>query len=201
VRVVGLTGGIGSGKSVLAAAFARLGVPVLDADRVARDCVAPGSDVLRRIVERFGPAVVLEDGGLDRAALAGIVFADAAARAALEALTHPCIRSGIASWVADQRGHEPAPDLVLVEHPLLVETGADADVDLVIVVEAPEDLRIARLAATRGMDGAEARRRIAAQADDTARRRAADHVIVNDGALADLDTLAGDLLHVLRDAA
>jgi dephospho-CoA kinase len=201
VRVIGLTGGIGSGKSSLAAAFAGLGVPVLDADRVARDCVAPGSDVLQRIVERFGPAVVLEDGGLDRAALAAIVFADAAARAELEAITHPCIRSGIASWVAARRGHEPAPDLVLVEHPLLVETGADADVDLVIVVEAPEDLRIARLWATRGMDGAEARRRSAAQADDTARRQVADHVVVNDGELADLDTLAADLLHVLRDGA
>ena len=201
MRVVGLTGGIGSGKSSLGAVLARLGVPVLDADQVARDCVEPGSDVLQHIVERFGPAVVLADGGLDRAALAAIVFADAAARADLEAITHPCIRAGIATWVEAQHDLVPTPELVVVEHPLLAETGADADVDLVIVVEASEDVRIARLGETRGMDEQEARRRIGAQSDDATRRRIADHVVVNDGDLAALDTLAADLLDALRTSA
>jgi dephospho-CoA kinase len=198
VRVVGLTGGIGSGKSSLAAALAKLGVPVLDADRVARDCVSPGSDVLRRIIERFGPAVVLRDGGLDRGALATVVFSDAAARADLEAITHPCIRAGIAAWITEQRRREPVPDVVVVEHPLLVETGAHVDVDVVIVVEAPEHRRLERLTATRGMSVQEAERRIGAQADDRARRQVADHVIVNDGELAALDALAEELLHTLR---
>lgn len=201
MRVVGLTGGIGSGKSSLAAVLAQLGVPVLDADQVARDCVAPGSDVLQRIVERFGPVVVLADGGLDRAALAGIVFADAAARVDLEAITHPSIRAGIATWVEAQRVLSPAPDLVVVEHPLLLETGADADVDLVIVVEASEDVRITRLRETRGMTAREARQRMDAQSDDAMRRRIADHVIVNDGEIAALDTLAVELLHALRTSA
>jgi len=181
VLVVGLTGGIGSGKSTLADAFAALGVPVIDADLVARGCVAPGSAGLAAVAARFGPDVLLPDGSLDRGALAAIVFADVAARRDLEVITHPCIREGIDRELARLRELPAPPELVVVEHPLLVESGAHLRVDRVVVVEAPLEQRLRRLVADRGMVEDDARARIAAQVDDAERRRIADHVVVNDG--------------------
>ena len=192
--VVGLTGGIGSGKSSFAAELADLGVPVIDADVVARRCVGEGTAALAAIVDRFGASVLRADGELDRAALATIVFSDASARRDLEAITHPCIRAGIDADLAALAGAAPPPPMVVIEHPLLIETGSHERVDRVVVVEAPLEQRVARLVAGRGMEESDARARIAAQTDDATRRAAADRVIVNGGELADLRAAARDLV-------
>jgi dephospho-CoA kinase len=200
VRVVGVTGGIGSGKSSFVAELAVLGVPVVDADAIARRCVEPGSAALDAIVARFGPAVLRADGSLDRAALAAIVFSDVAARRDLEAITHPCIRTGIDAELAALLGRDPRPAVAVVEHPLLIESGAHERVDVVVVVEAPLEQRIARLTEQRGMTEADARARIAAQVDDATRRSFADHVVVNDGDAAALRPAAERLLAHLTAA-
>lgn len=201
MHVVGLTGGIGSGKSALAAELRSLGVPVVDADAIARDCLAPGTSGLDAVVGRFGREVLAADGTLDRAALAAIVFADASARHDLEAITHPCIRAGIEAALATLAARTDPPVLAVVEHPLLVETGAHERVDSVVVVEAPLAVRIARLVAQRGMSEADARGRIAAQVDDATRRACADHVVNNDGDLVALRDAAARLVTVLVPAA
>jgi len=194
VHVIGLTGGIGSGKSVVAAVAREFGHPVVDADEVARRCVAPGTPGLEAVVRRFGDEVLGPDGSLDRARLAGIVFADVAARRDLEAITHPRIRAGIADDLAALRARVPSPPLAVLEHPLLVETGSHTTVDTVVVVEAALPLRLQRLVELRGMRAADARARIAAQTDDQARRAVADHVLFNEGSLADLRAGARDLI-------
>lgn len=199
--VVGLTGGIGSGKSSLAAEMVALGVPLVDADEVARRCVAPGSPVLVAIVDRFGAGVLARDGSLDRPALAALVFVDADARRDLEAITHPCIRAGTDAALAALRARSDRPSVAVVEHPLLVETGGHARVDVVVVVEAPIEDRIARLVRERGMTETTARARMAAQADDATRRAVADHVVTNDGGRDALVSHAVRLLAVLRAAA
>jgi dephospho-CoA kinase len=201
VLVVGLTGGIGSGKSSLAAELASLGVPIVDADEVARRCVAPGAPGLAAIVDRFGTGVLAHDGSLDRAALAALVFVDAEARRDLEAITHPCIRAGVDADLEALRVRADRPTVAVVEHPLLVETGGHARVDIVVVVEAPTEDRIARLVRERGMTEAGARDRMAAQADDATRRAVADHVVVNDGDRVALASHAARLLAVLHAAA
>jgi dephospho-CoA kinase len=198
VQVVGLTGGIGSGKSTLAGALRAHGVEVIDADQVSRRCVEPGTPGLAAIVERFGDEMLRADGSLDRSRLAGVVFEDAAARHDLESITHPCIRAGIDADVAVLQALPDAPDLVVIEHPLLVETGGHERVDVVVVVEAPLQQRIDRLTATRGMAVAEARSRIAAQADDARRRLFADHVVINDGDLCSLRAQVPSLLERIR---
>jgi len=197
VHVVGLTGGIGSGKSTLAGLLRMLGIPVVDADAVARGCVAHGTPALAEIGERFGPGVLLPDGSLDRAALAAVVFADVDARRDLEAITHPCIRQGIDEELAVLRALPGPPALAVVEHPLLVETGGHARVDTVVVVEAPLSLRLERLRSDRGMQETEAIGRMAAQADDAQRREVADEVVVNDGDLAALQVQAETLVERL----
>lgn len=196
-RVVGLTGGIGSGKSTVAALLRARGLPVIDADMVARDCTAPGSPGLDAVLARFGAGVRSDDGTLDRAALAAVVFADAGARRDLEAILHPCIRAGIAARLDALADSSPPPALAVVEHPLLVETGGTADVDVVVVVEAPVDLRVARTVAGRGMTAADVRSRIASQTDDATRRAAADHVLVNDGDERALERDVDALLRLL----
>ncbi|MDA3023707.1 MAG: dephospho-CoA kinase [Actinomycetota bacterium] len=199
--VVGLTGGIGSGKSSLAAELTALGVPVVDSDEVARRCVEPGAPALAAIVDRFGTEILAPDGSLDRAALAALVFVDADARRDLEAITHPCIRAGVDADLEALRVRADRPSVAVVEHPLLVETGGHARVDVVVVVEAPTEDRIARLVRARGMTEAAARDRMAAQADDATRRAVADHVVVNDGDRDALASHAARLLAVLQAAA
>ena len=198
--VVGLTGGIGSGKSAVAAELAHLGIAVIDADAVARRCVGAGTPALAAIVARFGREVLRDGGELDRARLAEIVFSDASARRDLEAITHPCIREGIDADLAALSAGAPPPAVVVIEHPLLVETGSHERVDRVVVVETPVEQRVARLVAGRGMDESDARARIAAQTDDVTRRRVADHLIVNDGDLAGLRELARGLVAQLTSA-
>ena len=196
MRVVGLTGGIGSGKSTVAALLRDRGVPVVDADAVARDCT-DRADVLAGIRDRFGAGVLDPGGRLDRPALARIVFADPVARRDLEALTHPCIRAGIAARIAALAGMVPTPRLVVVEHPLLLETDAVDRVDTVVVVEAPLELRVARTVAGRGLPEDDVRARAASQVQDDVRRAAADHVIRNTGDRADLAAAVDALLSTL----
>lgn len=204
MHLIGLTGGIGSGKSTVARLFAERGAVVVDADRVAREVVEPGEDALARIVERFGDDVLTPEGGLDRAAVAAIVFADAEARADLEAITHPAIRDRIAERVAAVAEREEADGrerVVVVDHPLLVESGAAAGFGTVVVVEAPEEVRVQRLVDARGMDEADARARMATQADDATRRAAATHVIDNAGPTEELAAHVDAILAEVRTAS
>lgn len=181
MTTIGLTGGVGSGKSTVADLFARHGALVIDADAVAREVVEPGAPALDEIVEAFGPTVLGDDGSLDRPALAAIVFSDPQARARLNAITHPRIGARTTELMAAAE-----PDQVIVHDvPLLVENGLAPAYDLVVVVEASENVRLARLL-RRGMSHNDARRRMAAQATDAERRDVADVVIANNGDLASL---------------
>lgn len=180
--MVGLTGGIGAGKSAVAARLAELGAVVIDADQLARAVVAPGTEGLAEVVAAFGSAVLDAGGALDRPALGRLVFGDDEARRRLEAIIHPRVRARTAELVA-----AAAPDAIVVNDvPLLVETGLAPAYDLVIVVLADEATRIGRLRRDRGMSEQESRARIAAQATDEQRREVADIVLVNDGTLDDL---------------
>lgn len=197
MRLVGLTGGIGSGKSTVATILAEHGCDVIDADRIAREVVEPGQPALGELAERFGRSILTEDGRLDRSALAGLAFADDVARAELDRITHPHIAARIAESVARLAASEEpgAPRVVVVDHPLLVETGQAARFEDVVVVLAPVELRVARLR-ERGMDEADARRRVAVQADDAARRAVATHIVDNAG---DLDALRARVAEVHAD--
>ncbi|MEV0647187.1 dephospho-CoA kinase [Phytomonospora sp. NPDC050363] len=178
---IGLTGGIGSGKSAVATHLASLGAIVIDSDVLAREVVAPGTEGLAAIRDAFGAEVLTPGGELDRAALAGRVFGDDAARRVLEGIIHPRVRHR----AAELFDAAPADALVVNDVPLLAEVGLAPTFHLVIVVETPVETRIERLA-ERGMSEAEARGRIAAQLDDTARRRVADVVLDNSGGLDSL---------------
>ncbi|MCZ0856499.1 dephospho-CoA kinase [Actinomyces israelii] len=178
---MGLTGGIGSGKSTVARLLAARGARVVDADAIAREVVEPGSPALAAVVSAFGTTVLTADGALDRAALAGRVFTDPGARGVLEAITLPYI-----AQTAAQRMEDAGPGGVAVyDVPLLVERGMDDLFDCVVVVEAPLALRIARLE-ERGLSREEAMSRMASQADDEERRRIADVLLLNNGTREDL---------------
>jgi dephospho-CoA kinase len=179
---VGLTGGVGSGKSTVAGLLAERGAVVIDSDAVAREVVAPGTEGLARVAAEFGPEVVAPDGALDRARLAAVVFTDAAARARLNRIVHPLIAARTGELVA-----AAPPGAVLVHAvPLLVENRLASAYDLVLVVEAPEAVRIQRLRDARGMTEADARARMSVQASDAQRRAVADVVIENAGDPAEL---------------
>ena len=178
---IGLTGGIGSGKSTVSALLAERGAVIVDADRIAREVVEPGTPGLAAVVAEFGESVVGPDGGLDRPALAAVVFADPEARARLDGIVHPLVRARAAEVVA-----AAPPDAVLVHDiPLLVETGQAGRYELVLVVQADLDTRVARLVA-RGMTEDDARARIAAQATDEQRAAVADVVLDNSGTREEL---------------
>jgi dephospho-CoA kinase len=179
---MGLTGGIGSGKSTVAGLLAARGARVVDADRIAREVVEPGTPGLAAVVEAFGPQVLTPEGALDRPALAAIVFADPAARARLDGIVHPLVRARAAELVA-----AAPPDAVVVQDvPLLVETGQAGAYDLVLVVEADLETRVRRLV-QRGLGAEDARARIAAQATDEQRRAVADVVLDNSGTREELE--------------
>jgi dephospho-CoA kinase len=179
--IVGLTGGIASGKSAVAALFAGHGVPVIDLDQIAREVVAPGEPLLARVFERFGPGVAAADGSLDRRALRRRVFADPGERRALEALLHPAMFRRCRERAAAAGG-----PYQIVVNPLLVETAGRERYDRVLLVDCPESLQRARLAARDGSDPAEIEAMLAAQATRAQRLAIADDVIVNDGDLAAL---------------
>jgi dephospho-CoA kinase len=187
---VGLTGGIGSGKSAVSGRLAGLGAVVLDGDKAARAVVEPGTPGLAKITETFGPQVLRPDGSLDRAKLAGIVFTDEAARGKLNAITHPLIHERIqaAEKAAVAAG---GPDTIVVHDiPLLAEGQRSAEFDVVIVVDVPPELQVSRLAG-RGMPEDQARARMAAQATRAQRLAIADIVVDNSGTLDDLDRRVG----------
>jgi dephospho-CoA kinase len=175
MRIIALTGGIGAGKSLVAQYFSDLGARVVDADQLSRVAIERGSEGFDEVLLRFGESI-LRDGDIDRKALAEIVFADASARADLEAIIHPQVRELFNDVVADL-----APDETLIyEIPLLVESNAADNFDLVITVEADLEIRKERLR-KRGMFISEIERRIAAQASREEREAQADHIITNDG--------------------
>jgi dephospho-CoA kinase len=185
---VGLTGGIGSGKSTAARRFAERGAVLVDSDVLAREVVAPGTAGLAEVVAVFGDGVLARDGGLDRPALAAVVFDDPAARARLNAIVHPRVRARAEELIAAA----PGDAIVVQDVPLLVETGMGAAFAFVVVVHADAQERVRRLVGSRGMAEADARARIAAQASDDARRAAADVVLDNSG--------RPELLHAAVDA-
>ena len=189
---VGLTGGIGAGKSAVAQRLAARGAVLIDADVLAREVVAAGTEGLAAVVEAFGHQVLGPDGELDRPALGARVFGDDAARRRLEGIIHPRVRASTAELTA-----AAAPDAIVVNDvPLLVETGLAASYHLVVVVDADPAVRIRRLVTTRGMSEEQATARIAAQADDAVRRDAADVVLAND---RDLDQLDGQVERLWQD--
>jgi len=192
--LVGLTGGIGAGKSTVARMLAERGAVVFDADDFARRAVEPGTPGHARVVAEFGPEASTRSGDLDREWLARQVFADPAARRRLEAITHPEVARLFAEAVAPLRDTDR---IVVYAVPLLIENRMEKGFDLVVVVSAPEDERVARLAAERGMSETDVRERAAAQASDEDRERVAHFVIRNDGSKEELarqvDALWNDL--------
>ena len=182
MRVLGLTGGIGSGKSKVAQMFAQLGAVVVDADQVAREIVEPGQPALQEIAATFGPDVLLPDGRLDRPKLAGIIFADPAERAKLDAITHPRIRARMDEEIEARRS---GPGVLLVDIPLLYENDRLNTVEKVIVVWVDPRTQLRRLSQRGGLSAEAARQRISAQMPLDAKRARADHVIDNSGGLED----------------
>lgn len=181
-RVIGLTGGIGAGKTTVATRLAELGATVIDCDALGRLVVEPDGSAYPALVDRFGVEVLLPDGRLDRAALASRVFDDPVALADLNAITHPAIDVEIADRIA-----AAATQAVVLDMAVLVESDLGRGLyGEVLVVEAPLEVRLNRLTTERGMTEAEARSRIASQATDCQRRAVADHVIVNDGSIDEL---------------
>jgi dephospho-CoA kinase len=184
VYLIGLTGGIASGKSVVAARLAEHGATHIDADLLAREVVEPGTRGLEAIRAEFGDAVITADGRLDRAALGAIVFADEERRLALNAITHPAVWRRTKELIAEASAADPHA-VIVYDVPLLAEGSAQRrlEFDLVAVVHAPAETRIERMTTLRGMSREEAERRIAAQIDDDARLKIADVVIDSGGTL------------------
>ena len=195
MRVFGLTGNIGTGKSTVARLFAEKGVPVIDADQVARDVVAPGTEGLQEVANRFS-GVLAPDGTLDRKALAARVFDDAQERAALNAILHPRIGLEVRRRL-DALAAQGKP-VALYEAALIVENGLHHGLDGLIVVTAPVEEQVRRLALRDGMAEAEARARIAAQLPSHEKVRAADFVIENTGAPELLRAQVARVLETLR---
>lgn len=196
LRVFGLTGGIGSGKSTVARLLRERGVPVVDADELAREAVAPGSAGLGEVVAAFGADVLDDSGGLDRQRLGERVFADAEARKRLNSITHPIVRRLSQERFAelDRQGVE----LAAYDVPLLFEVGLDAVLKPTVVVACSEATQLARVGARDGLSEAAVRARIASQMPLAEKRRRADHVLENDGSLEQLAQEVDALLPQLR---
>jgi len=184
--MIGLTGGIGSGKSTVAELLAERGAHVIDADRVAHEVYAPGTLGFERIVERFGDDIVGDDGAIDRARLGALVFRDPAALADLNGIVHPLVRAEVASRIAEIVG-EDSGAIVVIEAALMTETGWTGGAGRLWTVIADPDVVEDRLVTMREMEPDEVRRRMAAQADNEKRRRSATRVIENNGSLLDLE--------------
>ncbi len=191
---VALTGGIATGKSYCLARFAKLGVPVIDADRLARDAVMPGSSGLRAVVERFGAGVLGADGALDRPALGRIVFGDAKARATLEAIIHPEVYRHIREWFANV---PVGTGVAIADIPLVFETGHNHDFDAVIVAACDPEEQVRRVMARDNLSAAEARARLAAQWPISEKVRRAHHVIWTDRGFAETDRQVVDTYNLL----
>lgn len=196
MKHVGLTGGVASGKSAVAAKLASLGAVVIDADALARQVVEPGTPGLAAIKDTFGEGILLPDGSLDRPALGAIVFSDAAQRAKLNEIVHPLVREQ-----AETLREAAAPGALVVEDiPLLVESGQADRFDAVIVVQAPHDERIRRMVQDRGWSRDDAEARMAAQATDEQRAAVADYLLDNSGSLEELEAQVASLYRQLAPA-
>lgn len=194
---VALTGGIASGKSTVAALLAEQGALLVDSDQLARELVEPGTPGLAAVVARFGDQVLDEQGHLDRKALGAVIFADATARADLNAILHPLVRQRRAEMLA-----AAADDAIVVSViPLLVETGLADQFDAVVVVDVPEAVQVQRLTTRDGLTAEQALARIGAQASRDQRLACADWVIDNSGSCADLDRQVGVVWQQLLDKA
>jgi dephospho-CoA kinase len=193
VILVGLTGGIGAGKSTVARMFEQLGAVVVDADLIVRKLQEPGEPVYQAIVDSFGEEILLPDRTINRPALAQIVFSDPARLEQLNNLVHPAVREEIARQVAHSTS-----DVVILDVPLIAESHGREGMKFVVTVEAPDEVRVQRLVSTRGMSEADARARIAAQATRGEREAIADRVIENH---ADLDSLAAQVRAVWTELA
>jgi dephospho-CoA kinase len=196
--LVGLTGGIGSGKSTVARMLEKRGAIVFDADVLARQAVAPGTPGFEKVVERFGPNVLAPGGGLDREALASIVFADPAARRDLEGIVHPEVRRMFAEGCEEYRDSDR---VVVFSAPLLVETGMHTAFDLLIVVSAPVATQIERLMRERAMPERAVQARIEAQLPLEAKAEVADVLVDNEGTLEDLEAQVDRLWRDLETRA
>jgi len=196
---VGLTGNIAAGKSTVAEVWRSLGTTVVDADELARRAVDPGTPAFSAIAAEWGEAVVEPDGGLDRAALRRIVFADPAARERLEQIVHPAVAELREELYreAEARG-EP---VIVADIPLLFEVGLVDEFDVVVLVDAPEETRLARLVGDRGLDPAEAQKMIAAQMSPALKRARADYVIENEGTVDEVRRRARDVWQELERRA
>jgi dephospho-CoA kinase len=194
---VGLTGGIGSGKSEVSRRLAGLGAVIIDADAIAREVVEPGTPALAEVVEAFGPEVLLPDGSLDRTRLGDIVFASPGQRGRLNAIVHP----GVGARMAELEAAAEADAIVVHDVPLIAENNLASGFDLVVVVDAPPAAQARRLAGQRGMSREQAEARMAAQASREQRLAIADIVLDNSGSLAELDRQVGELWSVLRRRA
>jgi len=182
---VALTGGIATGKSYCLARFASFGVPVIDADQLARDAVAPGSRALEEVAARFGAVILKPDGSLDRSALGRIVFNDRAARADLEAIVHPEVYRRISEWLATL---PPRTRVAIADIPLLFETGHMHDFDRVVVVACDPREQLRRIIARDGLSERDARARLDSQWPIEEKEARADYVIKTDGTVADTDS-------------
>lgn len=194
---IGLTGGIGSGKSEVSRRLLGYGAVVIDADEIAREVVAPGTPGLAAVVAAFGPGVLTSNGELDRERLGEIVFADPDQRSRLNAIVHPLVGARMA-----EREAAAQPGAIVVHDvPLIAENQIAGRYDLVVVVDAPEHVRLSRLTRRRGMTAEQARARMAAQASREQRLAVADLVVDNSGSLAELDYQVADLWAVLKRRA
>jgi dephospho-CoA kinase len=200
VLLVGLTGGIGSGKSTVSAGLAARGALVLDADAITRELQRPGTEVFDGIVERFGPGVVGADGRLDRPALAAIVFNDPEARRDLEGIVHPAVAAESERRIAAVAADAGDGGALVYDVPLLVEAGRK-DFDVVVVVDVDPEVAVRRLVEQRGMAEADVRARIANQATRADRLAVADRVIDNSGGLHELDTQLDELWQWIKNKA
>ncbi|WP_347031090.1 dephospho-CoA kinase [Brevibacterium paucivorans] len=178
VMLIGLTGGIGAGKSTVAQLFEERGVPIVDADAIARDVVKPGEPALAELVEHFGDSILGAAGELNRGKLAEVAFADAESHEALNAIMHPAISAETAKRIDALRGDH---SVIVHDVPLLVEAGLAGNYDLTVLVDTPAQIRLQRLTELRGMDPEDAKKRIAAQATDEQRRAACDVALDNSG--------------------
>lgn len=196
MKLIGLTGGIGSGKSTVAQLLVRHGWELVDADQIARDIVEPGQPALTELAQAFGEDILQEDGSLDRGLLASRAFSSREKTAVLNSITHPRINEETqARFDAARRG---GADFVVYDMPLLVDKGLHKDMDATIVVDVDAEERVRRLVAYRGLDEEDARRRIAAQIPDDVRRAAADFIIDNNGPREALDEQVEGVVEKLR---
>lgn len=195
MHLFGLTGGIASGKSAVAARLRERGVPVIDADKLARDAVLPGTEALAAIVKLFGNDVLLADGSLDRKKVGAIVFNNGEKRSALNAIVHPQVT--LLTFAASKAYRDDGEALVAYEAALIIENGASAAFRPLIVVAAPEDVQIARMMKRDTLTEDEARARIRAQMPLAEKIAAADYVVENTGSLADVERRTDEVLATL----